>query len=315
MKGPSARVTSLLGLASVCCAASLLGCVAPQLRAPEEDGMTARFVTVDGLQIAYEEKGVGPPVLFVHGFGASSFVWRAVVNELGGHRLIAVDLKGFGNSAKPPDGKYTVRDQAMLVQRFIMALNLDDVVVVGHSLGGGASLMATSALSEGDLPVRGLVLLDTMAYPQEIPSFIRTLRMPVVGCVAVWLLPPRYSARTVLREIHYSEETISEDLVDGYAHYLGLPGARDALLSSARQIVPDNPDEIVQAYSRITVPVLIIWGEHDAIVPIDSGRKLARAIPGSRWSVIEGCGHAPHEERPTETARLISAFLEEIDTR
>jgi pimeloyl-ACP methyl ester carboxylesterase len=115
-----------------------------------------------------EDRGQGRPVLLIHGFGNSIYVWRHVAPGLEGScRVVAIDLKGFGRSPKPEDGHYSVYDQAALIRDFVIARDLRDVTLVGHSFGGGAALVATLFLQRA-APGRQarLVLIDSIAYPQ-----------------------------------------------------------------------------------------------------------------------------------------------------
>ena len=124
-------------------------------------------------------------------FGASTCTWRHIAPELvKKHRVIAVDLKGFGQSDKPFDEHYSARDQAELLTQLIEEQDLRNLTLIGHSFGGGVALLL--ALQE-DERLKGriakLVLLDTIAYPQEIPTFFQMLNMPVVSQIGVRMVP------------------------------------------------------------------------------------------------------------------------------
>ena len=110
----------------------------------------AKIFDYHGVRINYYEAGQGPPVILLHGFGASAYSWRFLGPVLAkDHRVLTIDLKGFGLSAKPEDGKYALRDQADMVAEFIRARDLHDLVVIGHSMGGGVTLMAYFKVAGG----------------------------------------------------------------------------------------------------------------------------------------------------------------------
>ena len=269
-------------------------------------------VEIDGINIHYEESGSGRPVVLIHGFGASSFAWRPLRASLDGYRIIAPDLKGCGRSSKPADGHYGTAHQAELISGFIASLDLEDPVLVGHSLGGGVAIgAALLGIERGDAQVGGLVLIASMGFPQRIPRFIRVLRTPLLGEIAVQFVTLRLGVRMTLAHSYSDGSEIADDLVDSYVQHLGRPGARRALMVTARQIVPHNLDDIIAAYPSIHVPTLCIWGAEDVIVPVEIGRKLAAALPDAHLEVIDNCGHAPHEEEPARTAELIEGFLAE----
>ena len=268
---------------------------------------------INGIDIHYEETGAGSLVLFIHGLGQSSFCWRGLRDRLPGHRLIALDLKGFGQSDKPDDDKYSVADQATLVSEFIAALDLGQVALVGHSLGGAIALqLALLAQKADEGRVRGLILMDPAAYPQGMPNFMKLFRTPVLGELALLLTPPEFGARLALKQQYYDAGKVSEEAIEAYAGAMRSPGARGALLATARQIIPPNVDEIIASYPQVKVPTLLIWGDHDSLVPLEIGKRLSQDIPGARLEVVENCGHCPQEEMPDPTADLVSGFLRSL---
>lgn len=123
------------------------------------------------------------------------------------------------------------------------------------------------------------------------------------------MLSPRFLSALVLRKCFYHRDKITEEMIDTYAYYASLPGSREAILQTAKQIVPENIETLTERYKTIRVPVLIIWGKEDKVVPLKVGRKFKRDIPDSELVIIPKCGHIPQEEEPQETKRIINAFL------
>ena len=263
------------------------------------------------VKLFYEEDGEGPPVLLIHGFGASTYTWRGIAPALArDHRVIAVDLKGFGQSDKPFDTRYSVFDQADLLAQLIVDRDLRDLTLVGHSFGGGVALVL--ALKD-DQRLKGrvskLVLLDTIAYPQDIPVFFRMLDMPLFSHVGVRMVPPAMQTRIALRIAYLDNSKIDDEEVETYAAPLRSAAGKHAIIHSARQIIPEGLDEISERYKSIEMPTLILWCDHDRIVPLDVGLKLRRTLPNSTLRLVEGCGHMPQEEQPAATLDLIRGFL------
>lgn len=263
------------------------------------------------VKLFYEEKGQGSPVLLVHGFGASTYTWRNIAPALAqDHRVIAVDLKGFGQSDKPFDERYSVFDQAELLKQLIIDNNLRDLALVGHSYGGGVVLVL--ALDEDprlDGRISKLVLLDTIAYPQDIPVFFRMLDMPLFSHLGVRMVPPSVQTRIALRIAYLDNSKIDEEEVEMYAAPLRTAAGKHAIIHSARQIMPERLEEISARYASITMPTLIGWCDYDRIVPLDVGLKLRRTLPNAQLKIIEGCGHMPQEEQPEATLGAIQGFL------
>jgi pimeloyl-ACP methyl ester carboxylesterase len=264
-----------------------------------------------GVKINYYESGQGPPIILLHGFGGCSYSWRFLAPELAqDHRVYTIDLKGYGLSDKPEDGHYAVSDQADMVAAFIRGEDLHDLVIMGHSMGGGVTLMTYLKVREDQSArIKRLVLIDSAGYPQKMPGFIRLAGLPGVGTVAGKMVSPRFATYMVLRKCYYYKDKITDEQIDTYAYYGSLPGAREAVVQTAKQIVPADIDALITQYKTVSVPVLIIWGEEDEVVPLAVGRKFKRDIPNSELVILPRCGHMPPEEEPGATTRLIQAFL------
>jgi pimeloyl-ACP methyl ester carboxylesterase len=263
------------------------------------------------VKLFYEEKGDGPPLLLIHGFGASTYTWRHIAPELArDHHVIAVDLKGFGQSDKPFDDHYSVFDQAELLAQLIEDRDLKNLTIVGHSFGGGVALvLALKADQRLKGRISKLVLLDTIAYPQDIPVFFRMLDMPLVSHIGVRMVPPILQTRIALRIAYFDNSKIENDEVEAYAAPLRTAAGKHAIIHSARQIMPEGLDEISARYKTITMPTLIMWCDHDRIVPLDVGLKLRRTLPNSSLRIVDGCGHMPQEEQPDATLSYLQDFL------
>jgi pimeloyl-ACP methyl ester carboxylesterase len=276
------------------------------------NGPYARLGPPDApVKLHYEEEGKGSPVLLIHGFGASTYTWRHIAPELARHhRVIAVDLKGFGRSDKPLDERYSVFDQADLLAQLIVDKDLRKLTLVGHSFGGGvALLLALQRDQRLEGRISKLVLLDTIAYPQNVPVFFRLLDVPVVSQLGVRMVPPSVQTRVALRIAYFDDSKIDPDEVETYAAPLKTAAGKHAIVHSARQIVPEGLAELSEQYRSIKQPTLILWCDHDRIVPLSIGLKLRRTLPNSTFRLVDDCGHMPQEEQPETTLKLIQAFL------
>ena len=297
------RLTPVLGLLG------LLALTCPTL---SQEGPFSRLGPAEAPVNLYTvERGSGPTVLLIHGFGTNTFTWRYVLPDLArDHRVVAVDLKGFGKSDKPFDERYSARDQAELLIQLILDRDLRDLTIIGHSYGGGVALLLGL---EADARLKGrlskLVLLDTIAYPQSVPVFFRLLEAPVVSQVGVRMAPPDFQIRMALRIAFYDNKKVGADEVAAYSEPMKTAAGKHAIIQSARQIVPPDLDEIAARYESIALPTLILWGDHDRIVPLDVGLKLRREMPDAQLRIISECGHMPHEEQPEETMAEIRKFL------
>ncbi len=263
------------------------------------------------LRLAVEDKGKGRPILLLHGIATSSFTWQAIEPELAkNHRVIAVDLRGFGASDKPLDDHYSIYDQADVIEAFIEQENLTDLTIVGHSFGGGITLALALRSAEQPRPrIRNIVLIDSIAYKQPIPIFFRLLQIPMLGEVGLTLVPPELQAAQGLRLAYYDHDKITARAVAEYANTLYSPASKHALIKTVEQIIPPNIDEIASKYKTIKTPTLVLWCKEDKVVPSIFGRRLKADIPSAELVVFDRCGHMPQEEKPEDTARAIEGFL------
>ena len=264
-----------------------------------------------GISINYEEQGRGQPLILLHGYGASTYSWRHVLPYFSkSYRVIAIDLKGFGLSDKPTDGDYSVLEQSRIVYEFIRVHRLENVILAGHSLGGAVSLLTYLMQSDqGAHHISKLILIDTASYQQDLPLFISILRVPVINELSLFLTSDNFKSRMILRKAFFDRSKITEEMVTTYGANLSLPGASQALIKTAKQMLPSNLEEISERYKSIDIPVLLIWGENDEIVPLEVGRKLAGNIPHSKLVVVPNCGHVPQEECPNQAIEAMESFL------
>lgn len=265
------------------------------------------------LPLHVEEHGSGEhPLVLLHGFAGSSFTWRYWTPELASsHRVILVDLKGHGSAPAPADGRYSPADQADLVHRLILHEDLTGVTLVGHSMGGAVALLvALRMLDAEDQRLERLALIAGAGLPQPLPTFIRVAR-GLFGRVFLRWYPKRRLVRRILRAIVHDPSMVSESQVHGYAEPLARPDHQRAVLETASQLVPEDPDAYTARFSEIEVPTLLLWGESDRAVPPWVGERLAELLPNATFEVLEDCGHLPPEERWAESLESFRRFLAE----
>ncbi len=269
----------------------------------------------EGVKIKYDEIGSGEPIILLHGFGVSSYSWHLISKPLSQkNKLFLIDLKGFGSSDKPLDDKYSISDQAEIILSFIQKNNLQNLILIGHSMGGVVALQTVlQCIKTGNNFLKGLILIDSPAYKQRLPLFIQILRIPVLNKLIFSFLPVKLCTKLLLRKTFFNDNKITDEMVKNYSRSLDMTGSSHALIATANKIVPENTDEITSKYKEIKIPTLIIWGEDDKIIPLPTGQHLEQTIPNSKLVIILDCGHMPQEEKPEETTEIISEFLESIE--
>ncbi len=255
--------------------------------------------------------GSGQPILFLHGLGGSTFSWRHMKELSQYYQVILIDFRGEGQSPKPHDNHYSILDQRDLIYQFIVEKNLRRLILVGNSYGGAVSLLLAIKLCAPGSPSRlaKLILIDSAGYPDHLPLFLVVLRTPILGWLAVHLLSPALQILLVLCQSYYDPAKITTDQIEAYAQPLAEPGGRDALLEIGKRAIPKDIQKYIDLYPTISVPTLILWGEHDRVLRRDVGVRLNVAIPDSRLQYIEFAGHIPQEEEPDPVVCRIKAFL------
>jgi pimeloyl-ACP methyl ester carboxylesterase len=270
----------------------------------------SRFALVDGVRVHYQEAGAHshPPLLLIHGFTASNFVWNDVLLPIAsaGFRVIAPDLVGFGFSGKPKDGAYTIDAQGRMIIGLMNHLGIESATLVGSSYGGAVA--ATCALDYRDR-VERLVLVDAVIndYAKRHP-LLRLAAMPLVGdLISPLMLGSRKLIHSQMRKGYAPENMHLFDEERMTAHHRPLLAANTqrATLSTLRRW---SAGRIEREAHRIEQPTLLIWGEGDPEIPLAHGRRLSEQIPNSHLLIFRRCGHMPMEEYPQAFTEVVTGF-------
>jgi len=267
------------------------------------------FVDVDGVRVHYQEAGDvnAPAMVLIHGFASSTLVWSKVFLALAncGYRVIALDMLGYGYSAKPRNGEYTIDGQAKLLMRLLDALGIPRAIVVGSSYGGAVA--ATCAL---DYPERVEKLILVGAVNNNRPlefALMRLFGSPVFGDVVSPLLigSRRLLRRRMKRVYDQHSWVLDERRVDARHLPLRAASTHRAIIRTVRGW---DAERISRDAHLISQPTLLLWGETDREIPLADGERLHAEIPGSRLIVFLSCGHLPHEEYPEAFTNVVTDF-------
>jgi len=266
-----------------------------------------RFVKVGDQLVHTEQAGSGEPILLLHGFGGSTYSWRKVMPALAeSHRVVAIDLNGFGYTQRPKSREsYTREGQEKLVLGVMDALGIDRAHVFGHSYGGGLSLFMASRHPER---FRSLVLVDSSAptYANDRRSRAAAFRPLSNLFIRSVALRPRM-IRRALEHSYYDDSKVTPELVQAYLERLRIEGVADAYYGLTAPV--RTPQERVDL-AKIDVPALVIWGAHDELISPAAGRRSAALLPRGEFVLLANSGHLPMEEEPEELLRAVLPFLE-----
>src|ERR1041385_2377404 len=257
------------------------------------------FTRVNGVRIHYQEGGdeSAPPIILIHGFISSNLIWSHVLRPLArkGFRAIAPDLPGYGYSDKPADAEYTIAEQARNVVALLDRLEIERAVIVGASYGGAVA--ATVAL---DYPerVKKLVLVGPVINDDaKKNTLLRISCFPLIGDVATPLfLGSRWILRKRMEDMYRRlNKPINEKMVASRHHLLETANAHRAMIRTARRW---SANRIEREASLIRQPTMLVWGDEDDHIPLDTAFGLRDAIPNARLIVFRNCGHLPPAEAP-----------------
>ena len=270
------------------------------------DNVAGKFIRINSQNIRYIESGFGTPMVFIHGFGSSSFSWRKNLEPISMyHRVFAPDLPGFGYSDKPLDADYTVDAYAEFIIQFMNGLKIKEAVLVGHSLGGGIALLACLKYPSR---VQALILLDAEAYPITPPLMLTIAKLPVVNSI-IHRAIGKWVVRLSLKRSFHDQTLITDDLVDDYYRPFLTENGKAASIKVLQAMDFEKLKELPRRYRRIRKKALIIWGKEDQISRIHLAHKLRRDLPNATLRIIPESGHLVQEEKPEIVNRAILNFV------
>ena len=261
------------------------------------------------LAVHYVEKGTGPEhIFFLHGFRSYSYTWKELITPLAdkGYHVWAFDLVGYGLSDKPVDANYNIDFFVEQLRSFMEANGIEKAHLAGNSMGGGLAL--SFALKHGHL-VESLTLMNALGYPMNLPfhnafaKYLKRISAKLMGTNMI-----RYG----LEKIVYDVNLITDEKVDAYCLPYMLPGGIEAAHLTLKNFENQQLIDMVERYPTLKHPMLVIWGDHDTLIPVSYFEKFKNDFPHCQNLLIEKCGHIPQEEAPEVVLNTMIPFLKNI---
>ncbi len=270
-------------------------------------------VTLHGHAFSYTDSGSGPVLLFIHGLLGSQKQWAHLVDELDeDHRLIVPDLFGHGESAKPV-GDYSLGAHAATLRDLLDRLGIEQVTLVGHSLGGGIAMVFSYLFPER---VERLVLVASGGLGREVSPLLRSATLPgaeyVLPVIASgWMRDRIASAGRLLGSVGLRPGSDVREVWTGFTS-LGDGDTRRAFLATTRAVI-DPGGQSVSAHDYLPdatpIPTLVVWGTKDRMIPAWHAASATTSIENCRVELFQGAGHFPHLDDPDRFASLVREFV------
>lgn len=271
--------------------------------------MRGEFVDVGGMRLYYYAagtRGAGEPVVLLHGFPTSSRLWHAVARDFTpGHRLVIVDLPGYGRSDPPTPARTSCGAHAAAVLALLDDLGIARAVIVGHGVGGG---VAQAFAIQWPDRVAALALVSSAGF--GVPPRGMALLARAIGPLAR-LLPPALLAGLVQGSVRrgFEDPDRSRLTLDTCLRHFTTPAGRDALAAHLSALGDCDTAAWSKRLGEIHAPTAVIWGEDDPFYPIGLGERLAAAIPGATFELFRGAAHYVPEDQPDHLRRALDLLI------
>lgn len=260
---------------------------------------------LDGVGIHYIDKGQGQALVLIHGLGGCLYNFRYNISALSERfRVVALDLKGFGYSDRPPGADYSQAAQASLVADFMQRLGVARAAVLGHSLGGAIALRLASLFPER---VDRLILVASAPPARLVPPLAGVALRPILRLGTALVLHQPGLREAVLRSGFYDPSFVTAEMLDEFRRFSRIRGSAEAIVRVLVDSARDEPLDLAQ----IRQPTLLLWGEGDRAVGLRIARWFLARLPDARLRVIEKARHMVIEERADESNAAILSFLQQ----
>ncbi|MBO0676996.1 alpha/beta hydrolase [Mycolicibacterium sp. S2-37] len=288
----------------------------PNLQPVRDVTPTLQYRTIHGYRRAFRIAGEGPAILLIHGIGDNSTTWSTVQTKLAQRfTVIAPDLLGHGKSDKPR-ADYSVAAYANGMRDLLSVLDIERATVIGHSLGGGVAMQFAYQFPQ---LVDRLVLVGAGGVTKDVNVALRIASLPMgseaLALLRVPLVLPAMQLIGRAAGAAFGSTRTGRDLSEMVRILADLPEptANSAFARTLRAVV-DWRGQVVtmldRCYLTESVPVQLVWGSHDSVIPAAHGHMAHAAMPGSRLEIFDGAGHFPFHDDPDRFVELVRSFVD-----
>jgi pimeloyl-ACP methyl ester carboxylesterase len=265
----------------------------------------ADIVSVENVRLHVRDSGAksAQAVIMLHGFGSSLHTWepwaQALQNE---YRVIRIDLPGSGLSEADPTGRYDDQRTMDIIVALMDQLGVAKAALIGNSIGGR---IAWNFAARHPERVTKLVLISPDGFASKGFAYDKQPTVPAMAHVMRYILP-RSMVRSSLAQAYGDPALLTEGTVDRYYDLMLAPASRSALIARLEQTILRDPVPLLR---QIQVPVLLVWGDSDKMIPVGNAADYVREMPQAKVVTFPALGHVPHEEAPAQSLVPVKAFL------
>lgn len=264
-----------------------------------------RTIEINEKKIAYQRSGNGPVVLMIHGITTFSFIWRKMIEYLEDkYDLIRVDLLGCGYSEMSPDYDLSLKNHASIMNSFIETLELHELHLVGHDLGGGIVQIMAARYPERLLSIS---MLNPVGYDFWPVKPITTMRTPIFRQLAMAAFDRGYY-RSIVKKALYKQESFTEELLSLFWYNFETSQAKKSFMRFAKCLNVSDLMEIEEDLKTLQMPVLLLRAERDVYLSTEITTRLHEDIPESQLIIIPESGHFMQEDAPEQISKALSTF-------
>ncbi len=263
------------------------------------------IISVENMRLHVRDNGpkAAPGVMMLHGFGSSLHTWEPWAQALQSeYRVIRIDLPGSGLSDPDPTGRYDDERTMDIIVALMDRLGVAKAALIGNSIGGR---IAWKFAARNPERVTKLVLVSPDGFASKGFAYDQKPKVPGMTHIMRYILP-KSMVRSSLANAYGDPALLTNETVDRYYDLMLAPGSRSALIGRMEQTVLRDP---IPSLRQIQVPVLLVWGEKDAMIPVGNAADYVRELPHSKLVTFPDLGHVPQEEAPAQALVPVRAFL------
>jgi pimeloyl-ACP methyl ester carboxylesterase len=274
----------------------------------------SEFMSINGIQVHFRDQGPvtdSLPLVLIHGTGASLHTWEPWVAELiATKRIVTFDLPAYGLTGPNANHDYSQKAYVDLLDSLLIKLKINRCILGGNSLGGSVSWNYAIQHAE---KIKKLILIDAGGYPlnsTSVPIAFKLAKVPILNNL-LEKITPRSMVESSVKNVYFDPKKVSNELIDRYFELTLREGNRRAfkerMASSKNTISKNNTSQLIKT---IKVPTLVLWGDHDQLIPVASAYKFHEDLPNDTLVILKNLGHVPMEEDPKASIMAVKEFIE-----